>query len=201
VKDFTAKTDEELWSIASSRDGDAFGELFERHADAVYNHCFRRTGSWSTAEDLTSAVFLEAWRKRNQVKFEGESVLPWLLAVANNSIRNTNRSLRRYRRLLTKLPRAVAIPDQSDEAIGRIDDERAMKNILAAFNHLSQADQEIVSLCDWSGLSYEEAAIALDIPVGTVRSRLSRARGRLRDLLDEAASPISAKHEQQGDQS
>src|SRR5205085_963180 len=107
--------------------------------------CFRRTGSWSTAEDLTSVVFLEAWRKRRQVKFEGESVLPWLLAVANNSIRNGNRSLRRYRRLLTKLPRAVAIPDQSDEAIGRIDGERAMKNILGAFNQLSQQDQEIVS--------------------------------------------------------
>jgi RNA polymerase sigma factor (sigma-70 family) len=201
VKDFTGKTDEELWSIASSRDGDAFGELFERHADAVYNHCFRRTGSWSTAEDLTSVVFLEAWRKRRQVKFEGESVLPWLLAVANNSIRNANRSLRRYRRLLTKLPKPVAIPDQSDEAIGRIDDERAMGNILGAFNQLSQQDQEIVSLCDWSGLSYEEAAIALGIAVGTVRSRLSRARARLRDLLNETASAVSAKNEQEGDES
>lgn len=201
MKDFTGKTDEELWSIASSRDGDAFGELFERHADAVYNHCFRRTGSWSTAEDLTSVVFLEAWRKRRQVKFEGESVLPWLLAVANNSIRNANRSLRRYRRLLTKLPKPVAIPDQSDEAIGRIDDERAMGNILGAFNQLSQQDQEIVSLCDWSGLSYEEAAIALGIAVGTVRSRLSRARARLRDLLNETASAVSAKNEQEGDES
>jgi RNA polymerase sigma-70 factor (ECF subfamily) len=69
VKDFSALPDEELWSAAASHDVNAFGELFERHADTVYNHCFRRTGSWSVAEDLTSVVFLETWRRRKQVQF------------------------------------------------------------------------------------------------------------------------------------
>ena len=56
-----ALSDGELWSLAArGRDGEAFGMLFERHANAVYTHCFRRTGSWSAAEDLTSVVFLEA---------------------------------------------------------------------------------------------------------------------------------------------
>ena len=201
MKDFTSKSDEELWRIAASRDGNAFGELFERHADAVYNHCFRRVASWAVAEDLTSTVFLEAWRKRKTVRFQGESVLPWLLAVANYSIRNSNRSLRRYRRLLSKLPRETAIPDQSDEAIGRIDDERAMEIILSIFDQLSEQDQEIISLCDWSGLSYEEAALALEVPVGTIRSRLSRARARLRQHLDDAEAERSLRQDGNGGES
>jgi RNA polymerase sigma factor (sigma-70 family) len=190
VKDLAALADEELWALAASRDGDAFGELFERHADAVYNHCFRRTGSWSVAEDLTSVVFLEAWRRRRQVEFHGESVLPWFLAVANNAIRNSDRSIRRYRRLLSKLPRPTPIPDQSEEAIGRVDDERTMRNVLEAFNRLSAQDQEIVSLCDWTGLGYEDAAMALGVPIGTIRSRLSRARARLREHLGQTTGPI-----------
>jgi len=78
--------DSELWRRAAGHDGTAFGELFERHADAVYLHCFRRTASWSTAEELTSVVFLEAWRRRRAVRLDTDSILPWLLAVANNAI-------------------------------------------------------------------------------------------------------------------
>src|SRR5690606_11322289 len=59
----TEVTDGDLWQKAAKGDPSAFGALFERHADAVYNHCFRRTGSWEAAEDLTSVVFLEAWRR------------------------------------------------------------------------------------------------------------------------------------------
>jgi RNA polymerase sigma factor (sigma-70 family) len=194
VKGYDSLPDEELWARAGRHDGDAFGELFERHADAVYNHCFRRTGSWSSAEDLTSVVFLESWRRREQIEFHGVSFLPWLLAVANNAIRNANRSIRRYSRLLAKLPNPVAIPDRADEAIGRVDDERAMRKVLDAFERLNIFDQEVLSICDWAGLSYEEAAVALDVPRGTVRSRLFRARGHLRELLsvdatDEGQTP------------
>jgi RNA polymerase sigma-70 factor (ECF subfamily) len=191
VKGYDSLPDEELWARAGAHDGDAFGELFERHADAVYNHCFRRTGSWSTAEDLTSVVFLESWRRREQIKFHGESFLPWLLAVANNAIRNANRSIRRYSRLLAKLPNPVAIPDRSDEAIGRVDDERAMRRVLDAFERLNIFDQEVLSVCDWAGLSYDEAAVALDVPRGTVRSRLFRARAHLRELLSADATDES----------
>jgi RNA polymerase sigma-70 factor (ECF subfamily) len=184
VRNYNVSTDEELWALGAAHDGRAFGELFERHADAIYNHCFRRTGSWSLAEDLTSITFMETWRRRQQVRLHGESILPWLLAVANNAIRNGVRSQRRYRRLLAKLPSATVIPDQSDEAIGRVDDERMMSRILPAFAQLDDRDQDVLSLCDWAGLSYEEAAASLNIPVGTVRSRLSRARTRIRTFLD-----------------
>ena len=77
-------SDSELWRRAALHDPGAFGDLFDRHAGRVHNHCFRRTADWSLAEDLTSVVFLEAWRKRKQVRLYQDSVLPWLLAVANN---------------------------------------------------------------------------------------------------------------------
>lgn len=182
--DWTSLSDGQLWSRASGeRDGEAFGELFARHMNAVYNHCFRRTGSWSAAEDLTSVVFLEAWRKRRDVRLAGESLLPWLLAVANNATRNADRSLRRYRRLLGKLPESGSVPDIADDAAGRADDERAMRLILAELRALGEPEREVIALVDWAGLSYAEAAAALGVPVGTVRSRLNRAREHLRGRL------------------
>jgi DNA-directed RNA polymerase specialized sigma24 family protein len=60
-----AASDRELWQRAGDGDSTAFGEIFERHAKAVYNHLFRRISDWSQAEDLTSAVFLHAWRRRS----------------------------------------------------------------------------------------------------------------------------------------
>jgi RNA polymerase sigma factor (sigma-70 family) len=177
--------DSELWRRAAENDGSAFGELFERHADAVYLHCFRRTASWSIAEELTSIVFLEAWRRRRAVRLSSDSILPWLLAVANNAIRNSKRSLRRHQRLLTKLPPPPHASDFGDDAAGRLDDERAMAQILSVLGALRAEEQEVVSLCDWAGLTYAAAAAALDVPLGTVRSRLSRAHEHLRARLGE----------------
>jgi len=183
--EFEGMPDGELWNRAAAHDGAAFGELFERHSSAVYNHCFRRTGSWSTAEDLTSVVFLEAWRRRKEVQLYGDSVLPWLLAVANNATRNSNRSTRRHRRLLAKLVGASPSSRFDNDADQRIDDERAMTSILEKLSTLRIEEREILALCDWSNLSYAEAAAAIDVPIGTVRSRLSRAREHLRSLIEE----------------
>jgi RNA polymerase sigma factor (sigma-70 family) len=180
-------TDAELWTRAVDGDTEAFGVIFDRHARAVYNHCFRRTADWSDAEDLTSVVFLEAWRRHKELSPERDSVLPWLLGVANNVLRNRYRSVRNYRDALDRLPAMSAEPDPADDIAGRIDDEHQMRRVLTAVNRLPLADQEVLSLCVWAGLSYDDAAIALDLPVGTVRSRLSRARARLKKL--SASSP------------
>lgn len=174
--------DGDLWQQAADGDPSAFGALFERHINAVYTHCFRRTGSWSAAEDLASVVFLEAWRRRREVSLSGDSILPWLLAVSNNVVRNRDRSLRRHRRLLAKLPAAVVSPDPAEEAVSRVDDERAMRRVLEVFSRLLPDEQDVLALCVWAGLSYADAAVALGVPVGTVRSRLSRARDHLRRL-------------------
>jgi RNA polymerase sigma factor (sigma-70 family) len=182
---FDGVTDGDLWLQASAHEGAAFAELFERHSEAVYNHCFRRTGSWSLAEDLTSVVFLQAWRRRNQVKLHGDSILPWLLAVANNATRNSERSIRRHGRLLAKLPVSDATSDIGSVVDERMEDERRMQSILNTLSLLRVEERDIISLCGFSNLSYAEVATALDIPIGTVRSRLSRAREHLRGLLNE----------------
>jgi RNA polymerase sigma factor (sigma-70 family) len=181
--------DDELWRRAREHDGAAFGELFERHATAVYNHCFRRTASWSAAQDLTSVVFLETWRRRKDVRLHDGSILPWLLAVANNAARNADRSIRRRQRLLSKLRGPTSPLGFEEDADQRVDDERTMALLLHKINSLRIEEREIIALCDWTDLSYAEAATALGVPIGTVRSRLSRAHEHLRRLIQDDPEP------------
>jgi RNA polymerase sigma-70 factor (ECF subfamily) len=180
--------DVELWDLAVDGDHEAFGALFERHARSVYNHCFRRTASWADAEDLTSAVFVEAWRRRRDVDLIDESARPWLLGVANNVLRNHRRSLRRYRAAVERLPSPGPQADPADDVAGRLADERQMNRVLGLVERLPRRDQEVLTLCAWSELTYQEAATVLDVPVGTVRSRLARARARLAELVGNPPS-------------
>jgi RNA polymerase sigma factor (sigma-70 family) len=182
-QDWSELSDGELWAAAAA-DAYAFGELFDRHSTRVYSHCFRRTGQWSDAEDLTAVVFLEAWRRRPELRLDADgSILTWLLAVANNVVRNRDRSVRRHRRLLEKLPEAVDVPDLADEAAGRVDDERRIAPVVKAMKTMRPNEQDVLALCVLAGLDYASAASALGVPVGTVRSRLSRALKHLRELL------------------
>lgn len=187
--DWDAASDEELWHLVGQEADRAFETLFARHATAVYNHCFRRTGSWSVGEDLVSIVFLRAWQMRRRVRFSGASALPWLLAVANNACRNFERSQRRHRRLLSRIPAPEEVADPSWVIDARVDDERRIGPVLLALRSLNSREQDVLTMCDWAGLSYADAAVALEVPVGTVRSRLSRARKRLRAALEESLAP------------
>ena len=177
-------TDAALWQRAVAGETAAFGTIFERHARTVYNFCFRRTGDWAQAEELTAIVFLEAWRRRAQVELERDDALPWLLGVATNVLRNLRRSQRRHRAALERLPRE-RVADFAVDVDERLDDERQMRAVLRALQKLPRADQDVLALCVWEELTYEQAALALGVPVGTVRSRLSRARDRLRELTSD----------------
>jgi DNA-directed RNA polymerase specialized sigma24 family protein len=97
-------SDELLWSQAADGRRVAFGDVFDRHVRAVYRHCRRLSSTVSDAEDLTSLVFLEAWRGRDRVRFVDGSVRPWLLATATNVARNASRARRRYDAVLARLP-------------------------------------------------------------------------------------------------
>lgn len=158
---------------------EGFGELFDEHARAIYNFYFRRTADWSLAEDLTSAVFLEAWRRRADIDLVRKPALPWLYGVAANLLRNQRRALRRHRSAIERMAPAAPTPDFSDDLAARLDDELRMRELLVHVKQLSSAEQDVLALCAWQGLSYEDAARALDVPIGTVRSRLSRARTHL----------------------
>jgi RNA polymerase sigma factor (sigma-70 family) len=180
-------TDDELVEELRRGSSGALGELFDRYADRVYNYCFRRIGSWHQAEDLTSVTFLEVWKVRERAaSYDGEA-LPWLYGVATNVCRNATRSQRRHLRAVDRLP-AQDQPDHADDVADAIDGERRMAEVLGALAKLSERDRDVVALIAWSGLTYEQAAHALHVPVGTVRSRLARARQRLSLALSQPMS-------------
>jgi len=180
-------------------DHDEFGALFTEHARAVYNHAFRLTGNWSAAEEVVSLTFLEAWRLRGTLRPEGGSLLPWLLGIALNVSRNVSRAARRHQAAMGRLPRARSVPDFADELAGRLDDAEQLKNIHTAMAGLRRAERDVLALCVWSGLDYAEAAEALGVPVGTVRSRLSRARRKLQDQTSRNREPRPANEQVSGD--
>jgi RNA polymerase sigma factor (sigma-70 family) len=197
-----ATGDAALWEAAAAGEHDAFGVLFDRHAKAVYNFLLRRTTDWSLAEDLTAAVFLQAWRRRNQVVFDGDSALPWLLGVARLVLRNATRSRTRYQSALGRAGASLlaARPGPSDPAdvvVGRLESERQLTELRAAIAGLSARHREVIELCVYAGLDQQAAAIALGVSVGTVKSRLHRARQRLAIDLG-APRPGSAAHGREG---
>jgi len=180
-------SDSELWAQVEAGSAEAFGKLFERHAKSVYNYCFRRTGDWTSAEDLVSVVFLEVWRKPERVVIRRGTLLPWLLGVATNLSRNHRRSLRRYEAALGRLPdpNAGITPDFTEDLLGRLEAQSRLRPILTELRKLPLREQEVLALCVWTGLSYEDASVALCVPIGTIRSRLARARKHLRALVSD----------------
>ncbi|NOX30897.1 MAG: RNA polymerase sigma factor [Actinobacteria bacterium] len=176
------KSDLELWSrIAARGDANAFACLFDRHASTIYNYAFRRCGDWSTAEEIVAMTFLETWRRRQSVTFDGDSARPWLLGVATNVLRNSWRSRRRFRVAVERLAgRSTEAVWEEDEIVRRLVADQTREVLAEAIERLSRRQRDVVWLCLVEDATYREAAESLGIPVGTVRSRLSRARQQLR---------------------
>ncbi|MGW0845009.1 RNA polymerase sigma factor [Streptomyces sp. NPDC002787] len=178
-------------------DPEAFSSLFREHAQAVYGHAARLTADRNTAEDVVSLTFLEAWRLREKLLPDAEvpasgdgdnSLRAWLFGIATNVLRNTRRTARRHSAALARLPERHAeretVPDFADELVGRMEGADRLAAARAALAKLRRREREVFALCVWSGLSYAAAAESLDVPVSTVRSRLARARQRLRGLAE-----------------
>ncbi|MEU3899082.1 RNA polymerase sigma factor [Streptomyces sp. NPDC045251] len=177
-------------------DPEAFGRLFDTFASTVHRHAVRVTGDWSTAEDVVSLTFLEAWRLRERVLPEGDSLRPWLLGIATNVMRNMTRTARRHRDALARLPPAAPVPDFADEVTQRLADREELSAAQRALSGMRRAEREVFTLCVWEGLDTAEAAQALGVTAGTVRVRLSRARKRLRVLTDaeRGRAPAAARY-------
>lgn len=176
----------------------ALAELFDRHVDALHAFCFRRTASFEAAEDAVSTVFLEFWRGRARATIHDGSALPWLYGIGRNVCRNLERSRMRLGRALRRMPpEGTASADAlADDVIGRVDSERRMAAVLEAIHDLPTHEREVFELVIWAEASYESAAASLDLPVGTVRSRLSRARRRLALAApDDSTAPEGQHHD------
>ncbi|WP_244206325.1 RNA polymerase sigma factor [Micromonospora chalcea] len=201
--DMIRADDGELWQRARQGEAECFGVLFDRHGGAVRAFCARRTGSIDAADDLVSIVFLEAWRRRGEVELVDGNALPWLYGIARRTIQHRWRTAVRHRRALERLAPASTTPDHAEEVAGRLDDERHLARLRAALERLRPPDRDVLLLCVWQGLTYAEAAVALGVPVGTVRSRLSRARSRLDaetgsiSIADPATCPVATPTQRQ----
>jgi RNA polymerase sigma-70 factor (ECF subfamily) len=165
-----ARTDGELWHDAANGAESAFAELFERHVEAVWNHAYRLTGSWARAEDLASATFLTAWRKRAEVTLVRDSALPWLCTVVANLARSEYRSATRFRRAAHRLGVPDPVADHADAVANRIDDDRRLREVLDEVRLLPRAEREAVELCLLGDLSTAAAAELLGVAEASVRS-------------------------------
>jgi RNA polymerase sigma-70 factor (ECF subfamily) len=159
-----------------------FAVLYERHLDRVAGYLARRVGR-EQAEDMTAEVFVRAFRARQRFRPERDSALPWLLGIASHLIADHRRAERRRLAALQRL--AIATPDASPD-----DHPGLAPDTVRRLRRLPTADRDALLLVVWGELSYAEAAEALGVPVGTVRSRIARARERLaRAIGDETAHP------------
>ncbi|MFF0390462.1 RNA polymerase sigma factor [Kitasatospora sp. NPDC004615] len=168
-------------------DPDALGELYDEHAQVLYRYALRVTGDWAEAEDVVSTTFLEAWRGREKLHPDGDGLRPWLLGIATNIMRRTARARRRRDIALARLPERGSVPDFTDDLVAHLADAEHLRAAHRALARLRRRDREVFTLVVWAGLDYASAAEALGTPVGTVRSRLSRARARLRELTEAEA--------------
>jgi RNA polymerase sigma-70 factor (ECF subfamily) len=176
--------DTSLVARAQQGDLDAFNQLTLRYERQVYNVSFRMFGDHQLAEDVTQETLLKAYR--GLAKFRGENLKAWLLRIASNTCNDLFRSWRGRQDisldLLTEDVGATWVssePSPENEALRGELGLEIQRGLLT----LPQNQRIVLILVDMEGMSYEEAAEATGISPGTLRSRLSRARGKLRDYL------------------
>jgi RNA polymerase sigma factor (sigma-70 family) len=177
-------TSPDATSIDASRsDPAAFADIFDRHASSLHRFLARRVEP-AEADSLLGDVFRIAFERRGTFDTSRESARPWLYGIATNLIARHRRSEGRRLRAMALLASRRA--DGHDDLVGdraaqSLDAENEWSALVDAIDVLPDAERHTLLLYVWEDLSYEDIAVALDVPVGTVRSRLNRARRRLRD--------------------
>lgn len=171
----------------SGADPERFGALFDRHAGEIHRFLARRVGV-SVADDLVSETFLVAFRLRARYDSSRVDARPWLFGIATNLLRRHRRSEGAHYRLLARTGTdPLDSRDHAEDVADRMTAAGEARQVAAALAALTPKERDVLLMSVWAGLSYDEIATALSIPVGTVRSRLNRARTRLRQVLDRGA--------------
>ncbi|WP_155387029.1 RNA polymerase sigma factor [Catellatospora paridis] len=171
--------------IAASRtDAEAFGVIYDRHAAGLHRYAYRRLGPES-AEDAVAETFLAAFRHRGRYDLAREDARPWLFGILTKEIARRWRSEQARYRALSRAAEGEAAEGFADEVDAAVSAQAARGALADGLRGLAARDRDVLLLIAWSGLSYEEVAQTLQINVGTVRSRLHRARRKLREALGE----------------
>ncbi|MEU9884212.1 RNA polymerase sigma factor [Sphaerisporangium sp. NPDC051017] len=183
-----ALIEKSLWSP------EVFTEVFARYADQVHRYLARRAGP-DVADDLMSDTFLVAFEQRH--RFSGErsptGALPWLLGIATTLLRSHGRAeARRWKALAqTRSDLALAEPSPADQVAERVDAGAVVRSVVHTLAAMTEGDRDALLLYAWADLKYEEIAATLEIPVGTVRSRIHRARAQLRSAI--TSTPLEGR--------
>ena len=182
--------DRALWSRLAGADDAALTELYRRHCDAVYNFAFRRTASWAAAEDVVQATFTAVWRRARAGTVDAlrsETARAVLLVMAGQECANAARTARRQRLLHGRIEAdsgGAVSPDHAGSTAERVDDELQMSEVRRALRLIPRVQREAIELVVWSHCSIAEAAGALGVSEGTVKSRLHRARQSLSTVIE-----------------
>lgn len=176
----------------SFSDPEPFGVLFDRHFDSVHRYLSRRVGT-QLADDLVGETFAVAFKQRRRYDVDYPSARGWLLGISTNLLRRHHRQEVRAFRAWARTG-VDPVPDDADQVGADVDAAAEAPRLAAALAGLSSKERDVVLLIAWCDLTYAECAVALGIPIGTVRSRLSRARAHLRVVL----GPALLAHPEQG---
>lgn len=166
----------------SRREPEAFAEVFRRHAPDITRYVTRRLGG-DAAEDVVAETFLTAFRLRDGYDLSRPNARPWLYGIATNLMRRHVRTEVRQLRIVERTgadPVTAPFTERSDERLSAEASRRQLGGALAA---LPKGHRDALLLVSWGGLSYPETAEALGVRLGTVRSRINRARNRVRKAL------------------
>jgi RNA polymerase sigma factor (sigma-70 family) len=166
----------------SLRQPERFAVLYDRHAAALHRYAGRRVGD-DVADDLVAATFLAAFRARGRYDLERASARPWLFGILTKEISRRYRTERARFRALERAWSDRPADGLADRVADGVTARAARGALAAALARLSPAERGVLLLIAWADLSYDETAQALGIPVGTVRSRLNRARRKVREAL------------------
>lgn len=157
-----------------------FEKIFERHAASVWGYVRRRIGR-DAAEDVVADAFLIAFARRTSFDPAYDSARPWLLGIATNLIRHRLREERAHLAAVGKLSEPPPVDEFDD--LNRFDAQRIRPQLIDALMSLSNDDRETFLLVALGELTYPETALALGVPVGTIRSRMHRIRRLLRERI------------------
>ncbi|AIY02837.1 RNA polymerase sigma (70) factor [Arthrobacter sp. PAMC 25486] len=158
----------------------AFTALYDKFARMIYRYAARRAGE-SAAEDVMAETFLVAFERRDSFDHAWEDARPWLFGIATNLLRKHHRTEAKVLKIMAKASGREGYADSTERIAEQLDAAAATSSLAGALRKLSAGDRECILLYAWAELSYEGIAAATKVPIGTVRSRLNRARRILKD--------------------
>ncbi|GIH17746.1 RNA polymerase sigma factor [Rugosimonospora africana] len=180
-----AVPDSDAVAIARSvREPDYFAAVFDRHYCQIHGYVTRRLGQ-NLADDVTAETFLVAFTRRGRYDRDHPDARPWLYGIASNLISQHRRSERRRYRAMARAGTDEVSEGHADRVATRLDAQARRGPLAAALAGIARKDRDVLLLVAWADLTCEEAARALGIPAGTARSRLHRARKKIRGALDQ----------------